>query len=448
MELATILDDCLQRMRGGPAAQASLASYGDQAAELAPMLAVAARLQGLASYRLASAQKLRAKMTLRAALAKRSERRSWLSWAGLAAPARGFAAAAIVALVLFAVAAVTTVAASRPGDLSYRVRVVAERAPVWLQPGPENRAEMELNVADRRLVDVRNRLRASGQADPIALAALLASDEAAADHASRLPAANRAALALRVERHANALTALAEAAPRPRAALALTVATERARAIADRVREGRPRRDPGSDPRPQPSATNVVRPTPTPTPTSTREATVRAAATDAPTATATPAATPGARGPAATPAEHPTAGEQPTREPPRTALATRRPPERTFEPGRLATAIAQTVTALPTRMGPPAIATRQPRPPEVTWTPGRRATEIVATLTALPPVATRPPRPPEATPRGHGDEQPAGSPGPGGALDPPGNPPGAAATPAMGPAGSIEDPPLSGRRRP
>ncbi len=43
MNLATILDDCLQRLQAGETIAGCLARYPDQAADLAPMLAAAAQ---------------------------------------------------------------------------------------------------------------------------------------------------------------------------------------------------------------------------------------------------------------------------------------------------------------------------------------------------------------------------------------------------------------------
>jgi hypothetical protein len=51
MDLATILDDCVHRMRGGESVEDCLADYPEQAAELAPMLRAASALQWLAGFR-------------------------------------------------------------------------------------------------------------------------------------------------------------------------------------------------------------------------------------------------------------------------------------------------------------------------------------------------------------------------------------------------------------
>ena len=84
------------------------------------------------------------------------------------------------------------VAASRPGDLAYGVRVAVERAPALLARGSESRARAELGIAARRLADLDRTMSSQEQAlDERTVAALLASVEQAADLAASLPEAVR-----------------------------------------------------------------------------------------------------------------------------------------------------------------------------------------------------------------------------------------------------------------
>ena len=71
MDRATILDDCLARLKAGASLADCLSLYPGQAAELAPLLAAAVQLQDLSGHALSDAQRLRAKVTLRETLASR-----------------------------------------------------------------------------------------------------------------------------------------------------------------------------------------------------------------------------------------------------------------------------------------------------------------------------------------------------------------------------------------
>jgi hypothetical protein len=427
MDLTSILDDCLRRLQAGETVESCLALYPDRAADLRPMLAVVLPVKGLTAYHLSHPQRLRAKVTLRETLATRPGRPWWLSWNLGLSWARGAVAAAVVAVILFISLGVNAVAASQPGDLAYRLRVVVERVPATLQTSPASRASAELTVADRRLADLDSHLATTGRPDETALAALLAGDETAAENGRLLADGEpRERLADRVTTHADRLTRLAQAAPDPLAAETLNAAAERAYAIAERLRRGLPADGPVEPPPRQtpPTATPTPAPatgTPSPTPTAT------ASASATPTGTATP-----------TGAEIGTASPTETASPAAMETPTRPTPERTRTPGWRATAIAETVTVhpRPTRTADP---TRQPSStdgarPAVTPTPGRRATAIVATLTALPPlptaIATRLTQAPEPT-RGSRRGEPPATP----TAEPP------AVTPQPG------APPTSGGRR-
>jgi hypothetical protein len=413
MKLADILDECLGRLQTGESIESCLARYGERAAELAPMLVTATRLQALAGYRLSDAQRLRAKVALREALAERADRRSWPAGGAILGRARGLALAGLTAVLLCLTVAVTAVAASQPGHPAYPLRVAAERVPILFQTAPANRVAAEINVAERRLSDLRSHLEKAGQVHPVALNALLDSDEAAARGALALSETERAEVATRVVEHARVLTRLAQAAPEPQAANALNMAATQTLAIAGRLRAGLPAPEPWpadrpmlpplrETPTPQAPTATPTRPTPPePRPTVTTTPTV-----PTPTPTATP--TPG-------PAD---LDRPPHPEPPRAG---------TFEPGHLATAVLQTVTALRPDSTPPrehpietaaAHLTRlsentppEPRPTDLPG-PGHVATAIAQTVTAMPPVillprvATRVAETPEATPPAPGHLHP------------------------------------------
>ncbi|MCX6031421.1 MAG: hypothetical protein NT169_19250 [Chloroflexi bacterium] len=391
MNPADILDDCLQRLQFGETVESCLTHYPDQAADLRPLLAAAVQVRGLAGYHLSNGQRLRAKVTLRETLAARSARRSWLSWGTVFARTRGVAFATILAAALFVALTVNGVAASQPGDLAYRLRVVVERAPAVLQTTPERRATAELDVAERRLTDLDRHLTAAGRSDETALAALLAGDAAAAEHASAVAeTGQRDRVADRVVAHAATLTRLSQVAVNPAAAAALITAAEREYAIAGRLRQGLPPGRPADRPTPP-------RATPTPSPAISPTVTLTGTPTATPTATQTPQA--GTATPSPDDRPRPTLPPEATR--PGEGLPPELRPTGTLTPGWRATAIVETATTqpLPPR---PTEGTRLPRPTG-TLTPGWRATAIIETVTARPPmtlpppIATRLTQSPEAT---------------------------------------------------
>lgn len=451
VDTPTLLDECLARRRAGEEVADLLARYGDQVAQLAPMLAAADRLQGLSTQRLTEAQRAATRATLRRMLVSQPtvQRTWWPDWHRILAPARGFALAGIAAMLLFVVLAATAVAASQPGEPAYRLRVLAERAPALLQIGPQARAHTELDVAERRLADLGSYLASAGRVEPIALDALLSGQEIAARQASGLPdEAQRIAVAARITAHADRLAELAAQAADSPAETALQTAARQAYALAERVRLGWSAPDHG-EPGTGPSATATPSPTPltTPEPRATMEDRPTATLPPSPifTATVTAPATSG-----------PTMGARSTARPEH-ADRTPLPPEGMHGSGsrptswaETATAVATPSTALPPTQARPThevrtpspVATGQPQPPQEpptggptrpgggdaqpSATPGARATAHAETATVAVPTATPPPPPtvgaqqpnptqelPASSPTrpGGGDSQPSATPG-------------------------------------
>ena len=243
MTLSAILDDCLDRLQAGETVAACLALYPDQASELAPLLAAAARLRPLAGHSLSAGQHAQARAAVREAARgrasrtakpSRGQRRGWLAgWAF------GRAVAAIAVVLLLALAG-TTVLASQPGDSGYALRVLAERAPAALQTSPIRRADTELRIADRRLADLESHLRTTRRVEAAALTALVRGDEAAARRAVGLPEIQRTRIAERIELHATAIYQLAIRVETPAVAIRLQEVARRMTQVATRLRQGQP----------------------------------------------------------------------------------------------------------------------------------------------------------------------------------------------------------------
>ena len=233
MNLASALDDCLMRLAAGESTADVLARYPEHAALLAPMLAAAAECAMLPAARLTGPQRLRAKVALREALAARQARPARFAWSRAAR----LPLALSLALVLVMAISAAAVASSRPGDMLYSLRVAAERAPALIMITPASRVGTELDIADRRLKDLGDHLASAGEANSVALDALLLGDETAAERAVGLAAGERARLAARVAGHAEELRALAAVAVDPEADEMLRTAADRAQDIVKAMRD-------------------------------------------------------------------------------------------------------------------------------------------------------------------------------------------------------------------
>jgi len=372
MDLTHVLDDCLRRLASGQDRTEILALYPEQAHRLAPMLDAAVQLAALSGARLSDPQKLRARVALRQAAAERAAARPRSIWPRLRAPMRSPLRSLPVALILAAVLVVTlsisAVASSRPGDMAYPLRVAVERMPTFVQFTPAGRAAAELDIADRRMADLGGHLSSTGQANSIALDALLEGDAAAAGRGAQLSDDQRTRVAARITAHADALEVLAATAPDPADTLRLRAAAERSHQIANGLTQNAP--SPAAPPTaPAPAADGPGSAPPAPS------------ATWMP-ATLPPTYTPPAAGPSEVTTITPTLTPVP-------AVTNTALPVRTLRPQpRL------TITA------PPAIATRLPgQHPLFTRTPAPAAT---TTATAELATRVRPtrsePRPPTIAP--------------------------------------------------
>ena len=213
MDLATILDDCVRRMRGGESVEDCLADYPDKAAELAPMLRAACALQWLAGERMPEAHRQHTRSALRRVVTASQampKRPHWMAfWVRPAVRALAGTAAVLVFLAF----AITTTAASRPGDLAYPARVMAERSTLLLQRTPDGQASASLRLANNRLSELEAGLALPGRAYNPALDALMAEDRSLADLTPRMARPMREQTARQVASHAAHLEQLAREQP-------------------------------------------------------------------------------------------------------------------------------------------------------------------------------------------------------------------------------------------
>ncbi len=429
MNLAPILDDCLQRLEAGETIAGCLARYPDHAADLAPMLAVAAQLSRLAGQAPAAAQRQRTLARLRqeAASQRASHRgQARTGWLTPIFAAQRLAIAAAVILLLLASLSAGVVASSQPGRPGYGLRVIVERAPALVLFNSTARTAAELDVADRRLADLQAHLTRVGLVEMAALRAMLAGDQAAARQALDGSERERLQVIERLTTRARLLAELAESTGDPAAAQALTEAMRSTLAWVERLQASL------TEPVQAPAPATGAEP-PVATATQTQTQTAAATATASPTATASH--TPPAVAPQLTWTASPASSLSATT--PATTITPRPRPQQTA-PAQTATAPAQTPTPHPRLTATAGAQTPRPRLTALAQTAtaqaGTPAPSPTATADAgdpqptgvatVEPTATAPADPPQPPGPGAGATQP---PGPGaGATQPPG--PGADAT--------------------
>jgi hypothetical protein len=253
MDLATILDDCVHRMLGGESVEDCLADYPEEAAELTPMLRTASVLQWLAGFHLPDARRQQTRTALRQVVAASQampKRPAWMAfWVQPAVRALAGVAVALVFLTF----AITTVSASRPGDVAYPARVMAERSTLLLERTPDGQASASLRLADHRLSELEAGLALPSRAYNPALDALLDEDKGLVGLTPRIPAAEREQVARQVAAHAGQLEALAQGAHEPQIANALRHAAVETNTLAENILVNNQRAGPAPA-RPTPAA--------------------------------------------------------------------------------------------------------------------------------------------------------------------------------------------------
>ncbi len=378
MNLAPILDDCLQRLRAGETIAGCLARYPDHAADLAPTLGVAAQLSRLAGQQPTEVQRQRALARLRQAAAHQRTTQHGQAPAGWFTPvlaARRLAVASAVILLLLATLSAGVVASSQPGQPAYGLRVIVERAPALVTLDRTARTAAELAIADRRMTDLQQHLARAGRVEQAALRALLASDRAASKQALAAGESERMQVIRRLTERQRLLAKLAESAVDPGAAQTLIAAAHNTQVLIERLQTGS--QDPARQPiAPITTATATATGTASPTATATSTASAKPTVPASPTATATASATPLV---AAPPVE---STATPTASPASILPTTQTEFTSTPRPRPRLTALAQTATALAQTPG----ADQTPRP---------RLTALAQTATALvqTPGADQTPRP-------------------------------------------------------
>ena len=152
-----ILNESLERLRQGESVEQCLARYPQQAAELAPLLRVAADFQKASSAVKPRPEfKARARYELQSQLHAKErktepKKTSFIHWM----PRWAVAVASVI--LIFLVAGTGTVAASTssmPDDTLYPVKLAAEQVRLGLTRGDIKKARVNVRLADRRVKEI------------------------------------------------------------------------------------------------------------------------------------------------------------------------------------------------------------------------------------------------------------------------------------------------------
>jgi len=189
---ALLLDQCLDALAHGQTIEECLARHPEAARELAPMLRMAVMLRDLPQPEPRREALQAALIRVGLALPKHRTRRlrhatpgiRWWSWPD-SLILRWASALAFSAVVIVGLGAAS--ARSEPGSLLYPLKLVTERVSFALTTDPQNRAELRLTFADRRLSELMRNAQSTGKVDPETLRRLLQEAELALRTAQPLP---------------------------------------------------------------------------------------------------------------------------------------------------------------------------------------------------------------------------------------------------------------------
>jgi hypothetical protein len=209
-----ILDICLDRLQTGATLADCLASYPQHAAQLAPLLQIASRLETPAGPTM-SDQGLRAgeaRLLAQAARLRARRKASTLPVTGLI---RRLAAAGIAGLVLVCgmLGVGTVSAASLPDSPLYPIKQATEAVVTWAAFTPQWQTTVHLAWAERRLDEAEALLARDGTVDPAVLAALERETDQALAAAEQSGPEQLAAVAAQTEHHQAVLQAVLDKAP-------------------------------------------------------------------------------------------------------------------------------------------------------------------------------------------------------------------------------------------
>lgn len=194
-ELISILDDCMRRLQAGETLEDVLARHSQYAAELRPLLEVAAQMRSSRQATIPTAAQSRSRavfLTRAAALRAPAPRRVFF---GLLPRAVGVTLLALVVVISSLFSGGLVSAQSLPGDSFYPVKIAVEQARLWLTLAPDNRLRLEEDFDLRRSQEVARLLKV-GRAQPVSFAGFLAAADVNAWQVAGIPLAAAPSMAL------------------------------------------------------------------------------------------------------------------------------------------------------------------------------------------------------------------------------------------------------------
>ncbi len=207
-DLASILDECLARMRHGESLGQCLDAFPEHAQELEPLLRQAGMLRSLPVVAPSAAARMRGRQALLRKLAAMRQRKrgSWLasmfdvlpSWAMLGWPsapgqARAWASAllvaglAVAAVIVLGTGTIALAQDSLPGTPLYPVKMAAETTQVALTADGQAKADLYMLLAQRRLSEALTQANRENKVSADTLLAMRDYISKALDAISRLP---------------------------------------------------------------------------------------------------------------------------------------------------------------------------------------------------------------------------------------------------------------------
>ncbi|MEW6033400.1 MAG: DUF5667 domain-containing protein [Chloroflexota bacterium] len=150
-----VLDECIDRLRRGESIERCLASHPEHAAELGPLLRMAAAVGRASAIEPRPEFKARLKYQALSALQSAGEKKRHGLFGGLAR-ARTWATVAVGVLVLVLAGGGTVIAStnSLPGEPLYGVKTTVERVQLALTPSKVEKAKLLAKFADRRVNEI------------------------------------------------------------------------------------------------------------------------------------------------------------------------------------------------------------------------------------------------------------------------------------------------------
>lgn len=181
--LEKILDECIDRLRSGESIEAVLQDHADVADELRPLLEICGELEKLPEPRFSEAAPW--KIVARILETKEKERPSVSRFFASQLFVR--VAAVFIGVILLGWGMMNVSASAVPGDLLYPVKRLSEGIRYYTALRPEQRINLHISFAEKRLAEVTAKLSRGDPVDKKLLVRMLDEAQEALEKAKKLP---------------------------------------------------------------------------------------------------------------------------------------------------------------------------------------------------------------------------------------------------------------------